>query len=91
MVKQKKHLSGDQTSQNRWLRKQQVAARYGVCARTIDRAVANGKFPAPKFPLGDTPFWDRVDLDAHDENIAARPPPKEQQFEAAAASDRRLA
>jgi hypothetical protein len=55
------------SSEKRWHRKAQVAARYNVCGRTIDRAVEDGRLPPPKYPLGPKiPYWDGDDLDAHD-------------------------
>jgi hypothetical protein len=56
----------------RWSRKRQVQQRYGnVCARTIDRAVADNRLPPPKYPFGNgIPFWDEDELDAHDRTIA---------------------
>jgi hypothetical protein len=59
-----------------WLRKRQVAARYGdVCPRTIDRAVEDGRLPAPKFPFRNkVPYWTEDELDQHDRNLAARMP-----------------
>jgi hypothetical protein len=67
-------------SEKRWYRKRQVGARYGdVCGRTIDRAVEDGRLPAPKYPFGNNiPYWDGDDLDAHDRSLALpdRPRPK---------------
>ena len=62
-------------SDKRWYRKAQVGARYGgVCGRTIDRAVADGRLPAPKYPFGNKmPYWDADELDAHDRALADRP------------------
>jgi hypothetical protein len=58
--------------QKRWYRKRQVGARYGgVCGRTVDRAVAEGRLPAPKYPFGNkVPYWDGDELDAHDRSLA---------------------
>jgi len=58
--------------QKRWYRKRQVGARYGgVCGRTVDRAVADGSLPPPKYPFGNKiPYWDGDDLDAHDRSLA---------------------
>jgi hypothetical protein len=58
-------------SEKRWYRKAQVGARYGgVCGRTIDRAVEDGRLPAPKYPFGNKiPYWDGDDLDAHDRSL----------------------
>jgi hypothetical protein len=58
--------------QKRWYRKRHVGARYGgVCGRTIDRAVEDGRLPAPKYPFGNKiPYWDGDELDAHDRSLA---------------------
>jgi hypothetical protein len=63
-------------NQIRWLRKRQMQSRYGeVCSRTIDRAVEDGRLPAPKYPFGNkVPYWDEDGLDQHDRNLAARMP-----------------
>jgi hypothetical protein len=66
----------EKSKPKRWSRKRQVQARYGnVCARTIDRAVADKRLPSPKFPFGNkVPFWDDDELDEHDRAAAmARP------------------
>jgi hypothetical protein len=62
----------------RWLRKRQVQARYGeVCSRTIDRAVEDGRLPAPKYPFGNKiPYWDGDELDAHDRSLALADRPR---------------
>jgi hypothetical protein len=64
----------------KWLRKEAVCARYGdVVDRSIERAVKEGRLPAPEFPLGNKiPFWDEEKLDEHDrqivtEHISAKP------------------
>ena len=56
----------------RWYRKRQVQSRYGnVCARTVDRAVADRRLPPPKYPFGNKiPYWDGDELDAHDRGLA---------------------
>jgi hypothetical protein len=60
----------------RWYRKRQVGARYGgVCGRTVDRAVADGRLPAPKYPFGNKiPYWDGDELDAHDRGLVSLNP-----------------
>jgi hypothetical protein len=55
----------------KWLRKEAVCARYGDCVdRSIERAVKEGRLPAPDYPLGNKiPFWDEEKLDEHDRRI----------------------
>jgi predicted DNA-binding transcriptional regulator AlpA len=49
-----------------FLRKRQVAARYGgVATRTIDRWAADGRLPPPIF-RGRVPLWDLEELEAQD-------------------------
>ena len=49
-----------------YLRKRQVATRYGgVTPRSIERAVEDGRIPAPIYPIGaNTPLWDLETLEA---------------------------
>jgi hypothetical protein len=56
----------------KWLRTEAVCARYGdVVPRSIERAVKDGRLPAPEYPLGNKiPFWDQEKLDEHDNRIA---------------------
>jgi hypothetical protein len=51
----------------RYLRKKQVARRYGgVHERTIPRMVADGRLPPPDRYNGRFPLWSEDMLDAHD-------------------------
>jgi hypothetical protein len=58
----------------KWLRTEAVCARYGdVVPRSIERAVKDGRLPAPEFPLRNkVPMWDAEKLDEHDRQIVAR-------------------
>jgi hypothetical protein len=58
-----------------YLRKRQVAARYGVHPRTVDRGVATGVIRRPDMYLNKLPLWDDEKL-AADERRAARHPSK---------------
>jgi len=43
----------------------------------VDRAVADGRLPPPKYPFANKiPYWDGDDLDAHDRDLTSpnRPP-----------------
>jgi hypothetical protein len=55
----------------KWLRTEAVCARYGdVVPRSIERAVKDGRLPAPEYPLGNkVPFWNEEELDKHDRKI----------------------
>jgi hypothetical protein len=48
-------------AKKKWLRTEAVCERYGdVVPRSIERAVKDGRLPAPEYPLGNKiPFWDR--------------------------------
>jgi predicted site-specific integrase-resolvase len=48
-----------------FLRKRQVAARYNVVTRTVDRWSADGRLPVPIF-RGKVPLWDLDELEAQD-------------------------
>src|ERR1700756_5622183 len=63
-----------------WLSKPEVAARFGVHPRTIDRwSEGSAAFPKPKFPGGDHgwPMWLAAELDAFDRTLTV--PVKPQQ------------
>ena len=53
-----------------FLRKQQVAARYNVNTRTIDRWSEDGRLPPPIY-RGIVPLWDQSTLDDQDHAAAA--------------------
>ena len=54
-------------------RKKQVAERYCVDERTVDRMVKDGRLPPPFYlPGGRIPFWDDDVLDANDRAAALR-------------------
>lgn len=52
-----------------FLRKQTVAERYGVNARTVERMAADGRLPKPTY-RGRFPLWDMDELDASDRAAA---------------------
>jgi hypothetical protein len=70
--------------EKRWLRKRQVGTRYGgVVGRTIDRAVADGRLPAPQYPFGNKiPYWDCDELDRHDRSLAPSGRPRRESIAA---------
>jgi hypothetical protein len=55
----------------KWLRLEAVCQRYGdIVPRSLERAVKDGRLPAPEFPLSNRiPFWSEEALDAHDRKI----------------------
>jgi len=53
----------------RYLRKGQVAERYGITTRSVDRMAEDGRLPAPVH-LGKFPLWDEARLDEHDRALA---------------------
>jgi predicted DNA-binding transcriptional regulator AlpA len=55
------------SAETKFLRKRDVAKRYSLHARTIDRLSRAGKLPAPHYPLGQNlPLWSVSELDALD-------------------------
>jgi hypothetical protein len=61
----------------RFLRKAGVAERYNVDPRSVDRWVASGKIPRPKYHKGSRiPLWDVAELDANDRAAVAHAPTK---------------
>lgn len=52
-------------SQKRYLRKTQVAERYQVSTRTLDRWAESGKLPKP-VRIGVVPMWDLDELEAQE-------------------------
>jgi hypothetical protein len=57
-----------------FLRKQAVAARYGVDVRTVERMTQDGRLPSPHY-RGRIPLWDSDELDASDRAATLRPRP----------------
>ena len=53
-----------------FLRKQQVATRYSINKRTVDRWAEDGRLPPP-FYRGIMPLWDQSELDSQDHAAAA--------------------
>jgi predicted site-specific integrase-resolvase len=53
-----------------FLRKRQVAHRYNVNKRTVDRWSEDGRLPPPIY-RGVMPLWDLNELDAQDHAAAA--------------------
>jgi hypothetical protein len=52
-----------------FLRKRQVAARYNVVTRTVDRWSEDGRLPLPIW-RGRVPLWDLDELEAGDHAAA---------------------
>jgi predicted DNA-binding transcriptional regulator AlpA len=57
----------------RFLKKRQVAERYGISERETDRRVRDGRLPAPYYHSR-FPRWDEDELDACD-RVASRERP----------------
>jgi hypothetical protein len=52
-----------------FLRKRQVAARYNIVTRTVDRWAEDGRLPPPIW-RGRVPLWDLDELEAGDHAAA---------------------
>jgi predicted DNA-binding transcriptional regulator AlpA len=51
----------------RYLRKRDVAARYGAHERSVDRMCRDGRIPRPLYlPGSRIPLWDEATLDLSD-------------------------
>jgi hypothetical protein len=48
-----------------FLRRRQVAARYNITTRTVDRWASDGRLPPPML-RGRVPLWDLDELEAQD-------------------------
>ena len=58
----------------KFLRKRDVAERYGVTTRSVERMVADKRLPLPTFPLRNRiPMWPEEVLDESDRAAAAAP------------------
>jgi hypothetical protein len=56
-----------QERQRQYLRKRDVARRYSMHPRSVERAAASGRIPLPEYPLGPArPLWDLEKLDANE-------------------------
>jgi hypothetical protein len=53
------------TMPKQFFRKAQVATRYGVDKRTVDRMKLDGRIPLPHY-RGKFPLWDGAELDEFD-------------------------
>lgn len=61
----------------KYLRKADVAARYAVDDRTVDRMKRDGRIPPPKYlPNSRIPLWDEGELDLNDRAATLVPRPK---------------
>ena len=60
-----RRTTADAERPKQFLRREQVAGRYGIAARTVDRMAGDGRLPPPMH-LGRVPLWDQDQLDARD-------------------------
>jgi hypothetical protein len=57
----------DNPPAGKFSRKNEVAARYSITPRSVDRKARQGLLPAPEYPLGPhLPLWRNSKLDDHD-------------------------
>jgi hypothetical protein len=79
--------TGRKSDQKIYLRKRQVARRYGdVTLRSIERAVEDGRLPPPIYPCGEnTPMWDLAVLEENERAAALRSKPHQVEREDSAA------
>ena len=61
----------------KYFRKADVAARYAVDDRTVDRMKLDGRIPPPKYlPGSRIPIWEERELDLNDRAATLAPRPK---------------
>jgi hypothetical protein len=66
-----------------YLRKNQVAARYGTTPRHVERLVEAGRIPKASLYMGRWPLWDERELDQHDRAAGKQRPPRSPELPAA--------
>ena len=53
-----------------YLRKAQVATRYCITKRWVDKMVEQGRLPKPTYPTSyRVPLWNEAELDQHDRAV----------------------
>lgn len=57
----------------KYLRKRAVAERYNIDPRSVERLVADGRLPAPEYPVGRFPLWDEELLNQTDKAATVAP------------------
>jgi hypothetical protein len=71
MVQQEPPVDQEEKKERRYLRKKQLRVRYGYESdRSIERAVEDGRLPAPTMYVGRFPLWAEDTLDAYDAKAA---------------------
>jgi predicted DNA-binding transcriptional regulator AlpA len=58
-----------QSKVRRWLSKREVAARYGVCMRSVERWAASGKFPRGTQLPNKRWYWTDAEIELHERNL----------------------
>jgi predicted site-specific integrase-resolvase len=53
----------------RWFSKREIAGRYGVSMRSVERWVDGGKFPAPTRMPNGRDYWPDTTIEAHEQNL----------------------
>jgi hypothetical protein len=62
-----------QERRRQYLRKRDVAHRYSMHPRSVERAAASGRIPLPEYPLGPArPLWDLEKLEANERAAVKR-------------------
>jgi len=60
-----------QSKIQRWFSKREVAARYGVCMRSIERWAESGKFPRGRLLPNRRWAWTDAEIEAHERTLVA--------------------
>jgi hypothetical protein len=71
----------------RWFSKRQLADRYSVATRTVDRWVAAGKFPAGIQWPNKRWYWSDIQVEDHERSlVGGRPLPESEPAQASTAA-----
>ena len=58
-----------QSKVNRWFSKREVAERYGVCMRSVERWAETGKFPRGRLMPNRRWAWTDAEIEAHERSL----------------------
>ena len=58
-----------QSKVQRWFSKREVAARYGVCMRSIERWAESGKFPRGRLLPNKRWAWTLAEIEQHERGL----------------------
>jgi hypothetical protein len=68
-------MQQQQERQRQFLRKREVARRYGIHPRSVERAAASGRLPPAQYPFNGPrprPMWDLEELERNERAAVTR-------------------